>query len=702
MPDYRLRIDMKFIRQRREYVIEQRLGNGKLRILDSVTMARSEQSEDLLIEELFAGKIELLGESEERSSLKDKLSKTGVTDLSQLQDESPLSQEIRRRESYVKAVVQAQPLARTAKNLKPLLLKVGQRIGDAAPPSWVTVNRWFRAYVSAGEDVRALAPSHKTRGNRRPKVAGKQREHYTDEDYEKARVVNGIVGQIVKIMYLSKSRPSVQEVHDEIKDRISKENEYRDLSERLPTPHISSLYKFIARLDAYEVDKARLGKRYADEKHRSNKQGPRPKRPLARIEFDHTKIDMMIVDTQTRLPLGRPLLTTMIDVYTKVVVGFYLSFHGEGAVTVMQCLLHAIRPKSYIKSKYPFLENDWPAYGIPEVIVTDNGSGFHSRHYTDACRQLGIEPQYSPIGCPWFRPSIERWFGTLNKRLLHKLPGTTFSNIFEKKDYDPKKHAVISLEALLELIHLFIVDIYHHGYHRGINDIPYKRWVEAAESWSPNLPPSNDELEILIGLIELRRVSRSGVELYGLLYNNQNLGTVRRTLGAQEKVTVKIDPTDISSIYVWDKGNSEFIRVPALDQEYTAGLSLWQHQVIKKFARRWVMGQVDSEGLCRARLKVQEIVERERLITGNTTNLRKAARFMNVSQPDYWKEESASVGRREVVPSLVATDGRVTKLLPGDTMTMINERNGTEDSNLPDVNLLSVEDGWGSDYDLPI
>lgn len=91
MPDYRLRIDMKFIRQRREYVIEQRLGNGKLRILDSVTMARSEQSEDLLIEELFAGKIELLGESEERSSLKDKLSKTGVTDLSQLQDESPLS-----------------------------------------------------------------------------------------------------------------------------------------------------------------------------------------------------------------------------------------------------------------------------------------------------------------------------------------------------------------------------------------------------------------------------------------------------------------------------------------------------------------------------------------------------------------------------------------------------------------------------------
>lgn len=84
----------------------------------------------------------------------------------------------------------------------------------------------------------------------------------------------------------------------------------------------------------------------------------------------------MVVDTETRLPLGRPMLTTIIDVYTKMIVGMYLSFHGEGALSVMQCLLHAIRPKSYIKSKYPFLEHDWPAYGIPEVIVTDNGNGF--------------------------------------------------------------------------------------------------------------------------------------------------------------------------------------------------------------------------------------------------------------------------------------------------------------------------------------
>jgi putative transposase len=68
-------------------------------------------------------------------------------------------------------------------------------------------------------------------------------------------------------------------------------------------------------------------------------------RPLERVECDETKLDLMVIDTETRLPLGRPWLTTMIDVCTKMITGFYLSFHPPGYLSVMRCLLHAIRPK---------------------------------------------------------------------------------------------------------------------------------------------------------------------------------------------------------------------------------------------------------------------------------------------------------------------------------------------------------------------
>ena len=140
------------------------------------------------------------------------------------------------------------------------------------------------------------------------------------------------------------------------------------------------------------------------------------------------------------------------------------------------------------------MKHDWPTYGIPEQIVVDNAKEFHGGNFKDACWQLGVEVEYSPPGRAWFRGTVERWFGTLNQRLLHELPGTTFSNIFDKKDYDPQKHAVISLNALLEMIHVWIVDIYHQSVHRGIRDIPHRRWMEAVVNDLPNLPASSSDL----------------------------------------------------------------------------------------------------------------------------------------------------------------------------------------------------------------
>ena len=72
----------------------------------------------------------------------------------------------------------------------------------------------------------------------------------------------------------------------------------------------------------------------------------------------------MVIDTETRLPLGRPWLTTMINVCTKMITGFYLSFHPPGYLSVMRCLLHAVCPKSYLKTDYPQIRHDWPAYGV--------------------------------------------------------------------------------------------------------------------------------------------------------------------------------------------------------------------------------------------------------------------------------------------------------------------------------------------------
>ncbi len=48
--------------------------------------------------------------------------------------------------------------------------------------------------------------------------------------------------------------------------------------------------------------------------------------PLALVQMDHMRLDIEVVeDTADREPMGKPWLTVAIDVYSRAVLGFYLS-----------------------------------------------------------------------------------------------------------------------------------------------------------------------------------------------------------------------------------------------------------------------------------------------------------------------------------------------------------------------------------------
>jgi putative transposase len=45
------------------------------------------------------------------------------------------------------------------------------------------------------------------------------------------------------------------------------------------------------------------------------------------LQIDHTPVDVMVVDAERRLSIGRPWLTVAIDVASRMVAGF----HNENA-----------------------------------------------------------------------------------------------------------------------------------------------------------------------------------------------------------------------------------------------------------------------------------------------------------------------------------------------------------------------------------
>jgi putative transposase len=624
----------------RECVIEERLPNSNFRLKDVALGESKSVSQVELVDALFDGQLVLLGDSKTTVAQR-KATESFIDDLNMLGEDDPRRKEANRRWAYVKAISSGNLTRMNSATLTPLIGRVHSEIRDPNEiPHWRTVlYRWFKSYLEAGEDPRVLVPQFKKRGSTRRRFSQGRKsknEKFSEKEFQLASEVADIVDEVIREEYLNPQRLSVQDVWERLDARIAEINQLRLPDDQFPVPHKNSIYRIVSQLDGYEKDRARFGKRYADQKYRCNKQSPHPTRPLERTEIDHTKLDLFVVDEETRLPLGRPTMTSLIDRYSRELLGVNVGFDPPSYLSVMQCLHHAIKPKSYVKAEFPSVENEWEAYGIPELIVVDNGKEFRSKSFEDACLQLGIAVMYSPPYQPRFKAVVERFFGTQNKRLLHRQCGTTFSNIFDRHGYDPQKTAVISFSKFMEMLHIWIVDLYHQSYHRGLKDIPAHVWRRGIENYPPALPRRVEDLRVMLGHIEHRVIGPSGIELFTLYYNCEELAVLRRRpKGMKEKFAVKYDPSDISTIYVYDRQPDKYIPVPALDQEYAKGLSLWQHKVILSYARRDAHGRVNMAALRRAKKKIQEIVEAEMAKPSKSGTRTKGARWQGVRQPDY-------------------------------------------------------------------
>ena len=499
------------------------------------------------------------------------------------------------RLAYLRAVDAAQPIPITPATVSPIIRTVAHRIEDPHPPSFSTFYRDYRKWLAVERDIRATIPNYAGRG-----------AHGSRWPAEVAAVMEDSINDV----YMTAERRRMSDVHAEILRRLSSVNKLRCSSDKLPIPSRRTIEREIGRQPVYERVKARYGKRSAEMDFRVTMAGPRTSRSLQRVEIDHTPADLIVIDERTMMPLGRPTITSALDAHTRCVLGFYAGFEPPSVLSVMRCLKNAILPKSYLPQEFPAIKNPWDCYGVPELVVVDNAMEFHSTHFERACLQLGCDIQYSKVSIPWYKAKIERWQGTLNRDSLHGNPGTTFSNILERDDYDPMKNAVVLLSTFRELLHRWIVDDYHQSPHRGIHDTPAHKWFSESQGFPPPLPPAAKDLEVVLGMTARRTIFHYGVELHGLKYNSLELGEIRRRMGTSPKVTITFDPGDLGYIYVLDPKMQTYLKVPGIDQNYCAGLSLWQHRVVRRNALR-LLQRADVAALAQVKADIRELIERD-------------------------------------------------------------------------------------------
>ncbi|WP_448266415.1 Mu transposase C-terminal domain-containing protein [Nostoc sp. DSM 114159] len=296
-------------------------------------------------------------------------------------------------------------------------------------------------------------------------------------------------------------------------------------------------------------------------------------------QIDHTKADILLVD-QDGEEIGRPQLTTVIDCYSRCIVGLRLGLAAPSSQVVALALRNAIMPKRYA-SEYE-LRCQWSAYGVPKYVYTDGGKDFRSKHLVEwIANELDFEPilrsQPSDGGI------VERPFRTISG-LLSEMPGYTGSSVKDRPEGAEDK-ACISLLELEKLIIGYIVDSYNQKPDARSQANPLTPKQSRIERWEKGLQMTptllNDrELDICLMKAAERVVYDNGyLNFSGLRYRGENLGAY-----AGEKVVLRFDPRDITMMLVYGRKNNKEI---FLARAYAVGLEAERLSVEEvKYARK--------------------------------------------------------------------------------------------------------------------
>ncbi len=295
-----------------------------------------------------------------------------------------------------------------------------------------------------------------------------------------------------------------------------------------PAPSYRVIYDIVRRLPGDLLMLAHRGaKAYCDTfdlVHRREASGPN-----AIWQADHTPLDILLVRADGSS--AKPWLTIVIDDYSRAVAGYFLAFEPPSTLHTALALRQAIWRKD---------DPRWTVCGIPEVLYTDHGSDFTSRHLEQVGADLKMRLIFSMQGKPRGRGRIERFFATINEMLLCELEG-----------YAPaggggiRGKPRLTLTELDQRLRVFLLDVWHRRECAETKTPPTQRWE--AQGFLPRMPESLEQLDLLlIQVAKSRRVHRDGIHFHGLRYLSPTLAAY-----VGETVTVRFDPRDLGEIRVF-------------------------------------------------------------------------------------------------------------------------------------------------------
>ena len=371
----------------------------------------------------------------------------------------------------------------------------------------------------------------------------------------------------------------------------------------LPRPSYHIVSSWIKRQDQRLLFEMKFGKDAAKQHFESRPGYKETNSPLEWVQMDHTECDILLVDeSDPKIIIGRPWISYAICIHTRVILGFYISFLRPSAVTVAMLLEFCVLPKDEILTRWGLPLHLWPMSGLPIVIHTDNAKEFISDVVALNAEDFDIDAQQRDIPEKHQGGHIESLIGKQMLHTIHQLPGSTGSNVVQRKSRNSEKTARLTLPKLRRAL-VWNIHSYHQTKHSELGRLPAEAWDEYFIKHPNHRVLAEERRETFKYVFYPEKLQKlvqpEGIELFRRFYFSKDIEDHTR-----ERFDVKYDPYDIS--YIMVKIRDAWVRVPCVRNNFKRSddyeIYRWERQ--QKGQRD---GTMSAEGAASARKFHQEI-----------------------------------------------------------------------------------------------
>lgn len=374
-----------------------------------------------------------------------------------------------------------------------------------------------------------------------------------------------------------------------------------------PRPHDQTIRNWIKASTNYWNVEQKCGAKVAYRYFGGRQRTISATEPLEMVMMDHTLIDVwstVLDEHGYPIAVGRLWLTYAIDCYSRMILGAVFTYEHPSLNSVVECLRQVVRRKKFLIDRYQDHKGATDGYGKPTTVIVDNGWEFVGTSFQTSCEAANIDVIWAPVKTPMFKPYVERFFGTLNQNIWHRLDGGLPLTARDRSllDIDPSVEAVHDRERIQEVFWNYVVTRYHVEVHSGINSAPALKWRKGiAKEGRPTVDNPN-VLDTIMGVTQDCLLTAEGVTFRGQRFHDPEITkTLMSDLARHAKVrkqrkgvtstrSVEVVATasagNADFLYVWHPELRKAVALPNWDRQYVKGTSWYLLRKIKDYAKR--------------------------------------------------------------------------------------------------------------------